>query len=286
MTAIPTNIEGLDDQQLTSTFGYNKEVNRTAIYDEAGETIVVFDATLTESVSMSSTLSRHPSEEGVKFSDNQTIEPIEITLSVVISNNPIEQLTLEDMTSKAATIGAGLAGGLVGALADDEDQVTVNQETGEVSFLQNDSVFSQQRGAAVGELLASLAFTLGDNDNSRRDSMAFDALRKSQLNSTRLLIVTPFLSYSNMILKNISFDKTSATTNSLETDLVFEERPTFTTDKKELKPVGKTKGINDAQQKKEKQGKKQAKDATAQQKAKVERPESAAHALGKALGVF
>jgi hypothetical protein len=279
MTSIATNVDSTDDSQ------FNALGNRTALYDESGNALVVFDATLTENHSLTSQLSRHPSESGTKISDNQTIDPISVMLSIIVTNNPIEQYTLEDFQSKLAQFGAGIAGGLVGSANEGgDDEVIVDQTTGDVIFLESkDVLLTQERGAAVGDILASLAMGLGD-DPTRNDQVAFQALRGVQVNGTRLLIVTPFVSYNNMALKDISVGKDVKTKNALVADLTFEERPVFSTQRSDAKPKGKTKTINDQQQNKENQGKKATEPASDQQLKKLESLDESI--LSKGIGFF
>jgi len=284
MTTPRTNVGQLDSRQTTSSLFDVDEITRTALYDEAGKFLVVFDATVEEVGTFTSQFSKNPTERGATITDHQIIDPVVVSLSIVISNNPIEQFTLEDFATKFAQVGAGLTAGLVGYGLASEDQVVVNQATGEVQFIEGNYVVSQNRGAAIGDFLATLAMDQGDSAG-RRDQIAFETLRNAQVNGTRLLIVTPFRSYIDMGLKDITVRKNSETMNSLTADLVFEERPVFTTAQSTLEPKGKTDEINGKATKKVSAGKVAAKPANVNQVEKAKNS-STAYDIAKLIKVI
>lgn len=242
---------------------------RTAVYDDSGAALVIFDAVISEGHSFKTKISNHPSEDGVQFSDQQTREPVIVTLSIVKSNNPLNSFTLStDAIPYLTQLGAGLAGGTL-------DSVKVPGTKVEV------------KGAAVGTAIASLtSFIAGVVDgNPREDKKAFDALRKSQIDSTRMILVTPFQTYPNMFLKDIDVTKNNKTTEALVATLVFQEVLIYHTQETTIEAKGTTQEVVDKQKAKKKKGSKKADDASAAQAAKAQNV-SPGVAAGQFLGLL
>lgn len=235
----------------TKSEDLNKNIfgaSRTALYDDSGSNLVLFDAVLQETSVYTSKISENPAEDGVVFSDMQSLDPVVVTLKIIQSNNPIDIMDLSAYTQ----LGIGLVAGLA---------------AGSLKNTSASSVVTQNRGAAVGSALAVItSFLL--STGARRDIEAFTALRLVQKLSTKMLIVTPFQSYSNMLLRDISVSKDSKSSAALVADLTFQQVLVYSTESVKI-VKGKTHTDTDKGTPKAALGNKQTKEATPAQVAKA-----------------
>ena len=244
----------------TKSEDLNKNIfgaSRTALYDDSGANLVLFDAVLQETSVYTSKISENPAEDGVVFSDMQSFDPVVVTLKIIQSNNPIDIMDLSSYTQ----LGIGLVAGLAaGRLKDETAAVLGTVGVGR-------EVVTQNRGAAVGSALAVItSFLL--STGARRDIEAFTALRLVQKLSTKMLIVTPFQSYSNMLLRDISVSKDSKSSTALVADLTFQQVLVYSTESVKI-VKGKTHTDTDKGTPKAALGNKQTKEATPAQVAKA-----------------
>jgi hypothetical protein len=219
---------GSKDKINQNKFG----AKRTALYDQSGTLLLLFDAVLVENHNFESDISEHPAEDGLQFADMQVIKPVDVSLQVIVSNYPLTTFQTLELSS-FKQLGAGLAAGLVEKTA---------QQVGVSSPL-----LTQNRLAAIGTSLAVLDQFL-DPEESRKDIEAFERLATYQQNSTRLILVTPFITYDNLLLKSIQVSKNKKSTESLIATLNFREVQIYTTQsQRSYDQRGTTDEINDKQ---------------------------------------
>lgn len=216
---------------------------RTAIYDQSDDLLVLFDAVLTAGHVYETKVSNHPSEDGTQFSDMQVANPRVLNLSVIISNHPSQSIDSIDIGQFATGIGTGLVANISKSVDLDIPLLT--------------PLLTQNRLAALGTSLAVVSQFL-DPETIRNDIVAFEALRKMQLHSTRAVIVTPFESYNNMLLKSMNITKDKDSTTSLRANLVFQEVLIYHTESSLVEPKATTDVLDDEAANVEEQGAKQS----------------------------
>lgn len=159
---------------------------------------IYFDATLEESSTLSTEVSSYPLEDASTANDNAVTRPLELTMTVAISDNPIKALTAgEDTLSRITASGTRIAGGLLAS--------------------------ALSGGAAA---LAGLAATAGlayiSSGQSRSES-ALISLRNLQRNKTLLKIVGVGSSYDNMLITRTQVKKAKDGEGGQEISVVMQQ---------------------------------------------------------------
>lgn len=154
---------------------------------EGGELLKI-DATISEGHALKGTLTKHNIEEGSQISDHVHIEPRSLVLQGVISDNPI-------------SLNESVVGGAASTLG---------------------SIVDEQISPIVTGAVASLGGALV-RESSKPSKSAKEVLESIHINKIPVVIITGLDTYINMILINISFPRTSRTTNSLDFNAAFEQ---------------------------------------------------------------
>lgn len=158
--------------------------------------LLEIDATITENHSFSSTPTENPVEDGSVITDHVNIAPREIQLECIITNNPIN--------FRSALIGnaAGLVGGVVGRAA--QSNITAAVATGGLATLGNKLAFVQP------------------SENTRVKT-AIDKLLAAWEGASPLSIENALISYKNMVITNMTFNRNKSTGESLFFNLTLKE---------------------------------------------------------------
>lgn len=143
---------------------------------------IFFDATLDETSTLMTIVSSYPLEDASTANDNAVTKPLELTMTVAISDNPIKAMTAgEDNLSGLTSMGVSLVGGTA------------------LSMLSGGA-------AALGGLAATAGMTYANSGQSRSES-ALLSLRNLQRNKTLLKIVGVGSSYDNMLITKTQVKK-------------------------------------------------------------------------------
>lgn len=159
-------------------------------------TLLEIEATLKETHTFSTTLSENPIENGSYVTDHANIQPVELQLTCMISNNPL--------SFKQAIIGnaSGLMGSIIGRAT------------------QNNLISAIATGAfsSIGTKIANM---ITNQKNAVADAM--QKLLSAWEGATPLSVESGLRSYTNMVITNMSFNKDKDTAEVLSFQMTLRE---------------------------------------------------------------
>jgi len=164
--------------------------------DDGNETIIIpLDASLSESHTRDSQVTRNPIEDGSTVSDHVMLNPIKLTIEGLISDSPVSiiQSAVGTAVSSASQLANSAIGGLGGAVA----------------------------GNSVGGALGSLAGLLTGTPRDPKD--AFNELENIWKKRRPIKIITALKKYENMILTNLNVPRNAQIGKSLRFSATLEE---------------------------------------------------------------
>lgn len=187
---------------------------RTLLYWPGGS--MEFDASVRESFTHDAEMTRYPIELDSDRVDHVRVQPTEIVISAMVSNTP----TREDLTQ------------LDGATPFRGYSVVVQEPLMPASAKLPSSAF----GKSLSRTTSSIADVRLWSGVVRRVSSVYAELRQMQREARALTILTAIGDFDDMVLRNLTVERTAATANALDFTATFTQLAVTTLALEALKP--------------------------------------------------
>ncbi len=199
-----------------------KAKQKVTIHDSRGN-ILPIDATISEDHLFTSQATMHEIESGDSISDHVVKKPIQLTLTGVISGDPLpesETVTINDEPSgplawtgdRFQKIGSGALSGMIGSLAGGGAKGGVAS----FGYSKLSGILLQKAAQIQNERTRQqIASQVGDNSFSSIVKTAYDILKNIYLNKIPVEITTGLDVHQNMIMESLNLPRSKDTVRSL-----------------------------------------------------------------------